>query len=151
MDFSSGFVDHCLERDLYRHPERQGRPKKTFNKIHDIYSLGQKASSHVSPPPSLANFITGIVLLEIGIWAPALTLAGTGIGDGRNPLKNREWFLKQARVRLESRMGRKYKEVVVRCLSGDFGVADDTREELRLQQAFRAQVVDVLEMTARNI
>lgn len=39
-DFSSGFKDICKERDIYRHPERQGLPDKRFTKIHDIYSLG---------------------------------------------------------------------------------------------------------------
>jgi hypothetical protein len=27
-------------RDVYRHPERQGRPQKLFKKVHDIYALG---------------------------------------------------------------------------------------------------------------
>lgn len=43
-DFSSGFADTCLERDVYRHPERQGRPGRRFCKIHDIYALGKKSS-----------------------------------------------------------------------------------------------------------
>jgi len=42
-------------------------------------------------------------------------------------------------------MGIKYSELVVKCLNGHFAVVDDTREELKLQQAFRAEVVDVLE------
>ena len=46
--FSAGFIDTCPDRDVYRHPERQGQPLTTFKKIHDIYSLG-------------------IVLLEIGM------------------------------------------------------------------------------------
>ncbi len=45
--FSAGFIDTCPDRDVYRHPERQGQPLTTFKKMHDIYSLG-------------------IVLLEIG-------------------------------------------------------------------------------------
>ena len=46
--FSAGFIDACPDRDVYRHPERQGQPLTTFKKIHDIYSLG-------------------IILLEIGM------------------------------------------------------------------------------------
>lgn len=42
--FSSGFKDICKERDIYRHPERQGLPNKRFTKIHDIYSLGMHVS-----------------------------------------------------------------------------------------------------------
>ena len=38
--FSAGFIDACPDRDVYRHPERQGQPLTTFKKIHDIYSLG---------------------------------------------------------------------------------------------------------------
>lgn len=45
--FSAGFIDACPDRDVYRHPERQGQPLTTFRKIHDIYALG-------------------IILLEIG-------------------------------------------------------------------------------------
>jgi hypothetical protein len=45
--FSHGFPDTNPDRDIYRHPNRQGRPTMTFSKWHDIYSLG-------------------VVLLEIG-------------------------------------------------------------------------------------
>jgi len=45
--FSAGLADFCPARDVYRHPERQGRPEAVFNKLHDIYALG-------------------VVLLEIG-------------------------------------------------------------------------------------
>ncbi|KFY83509.1 hypothetical protein V498_08021 [Pseudogymnoascus sp. VKM F-4517 (FW-2822)] len=47
--FSSGATDISLERDVYRHPDRQGIPETRFNKLHDIYALG-------------------VVLLEIGLW-----------------------------------------------------------------------------------
>lgn len=48
VDFSAGRVDICPSRDVYRHPDRQRRPSKPFNKMHDIYALG-------------------VVLLEIGV------------------------------------------------------------------------------------
>lgn len=51
QDFSAGITDICPERDVYRHPERQGEPSTPFRKIHDIYSLG-------------------VVLLEIGKLPP---------------------------------------------------------------------------------
>jgi hypothetical protein len=41
-------------------------------------------------------------------------------------------------------MGEKYKVVVLKCLRSDFGVSDDSKHDLKLQQAFRSQVVDVL-------
>ena len=60
-------------------------------------------------------------------------------------------LLKQAQRRLGDKMGEKYQQVVVTCLTGEFGVSDVTREDLRLQQAFRTQVVDVLERIAGYI
>ncbi|OJJ45799.1 hypothetical protein ASPZODRAFT_2109037 [Penicilliopsis zonata CBS 506.65] len=68
-----------------------------------------------------------------------------------NPYAVQAQLVKHAQRRLESKVGRKYKEVVIKCLTGDFGVADDTREDLKLQQAFRHQVVDVIEMAASNV
>jgi hypothetical protein len=44
--------DGDTERNLYRHPDRQGPPRATFTKIYDIYALG-------------------VVLLEIGFCQTA--------------------------------------------------------------------------------
>ena len=92
-------------------------------------------------------------MLEIGIWSSALTIGGTGIGDARNPRKVQAWYIRQAERRLESRMGRRYKEIVLRCLKGEFGInpGTDTVSELRLQQGFRRKVVDVLERAKDNV
>ena len=51
---------------------------------------------------------------------------------------------KHAQKHLENPMGSKYREIVLKCISGIFGVANDTKEDLKLQQAFRLQVLDVL-------
>jgi hypothetical protein len=51
FDFSFGRPDKDPARNVYRHPERQGKPNKPFAKIHDIYALG-------------------VVLLEIGEFCP---------------------------------------------------------------------------------
>jgi hypothetical protein len=48
-------------------------------------------------------------------------------------------------------MGEKYKQLVLKCLAGEFSVRDDTKEDLKLQQAFRDQVVDVLERVCANV
>jgi hypothetical protein len=36
-DFSTGPYDDTISRNVYRHPDRWGIPKKTFTKYHDIY------------------------------------------------------------------------------------------------------------------
>ena len=59
--------------------------------------------------------------------------------------------MRRAERFLGYRAGNKYKAVVLKCLSGEFGVEDDTREDLRLQQAFRTQVVDMLERAAESV
>ena len=132
--FSHGFVDVNVDRDVYRHPDRQGHPTAVFNKWHDIYSLG-------------------VVLLEIGLWEPAVTQDHPNHRfenmKDQYGIKNR--LIKVANARLSSRMGPKYTELVVKCLTGDFGVKDDSKEDMKLQQAFRAQVTDVLARSSENI
>ncbi|KAL3444375.1 hypothetical protein BJX65DRAFT_319991 [Aspergillus insuetus] len=131
--FSAGPSDFEPSRDIYRHPDRQGQPTKMFQKLHDIYALG-------------------VVLLEIGIWEPALKFEKDMFARVRNPMAVQAQLVKHARKQLEAKVGRRYMEVVLRCLTGDFGVGgDDTKEDLRLQQAFRYQVIDVLEMAASSL
>ncbi|KAF2016799.1 hypothetical protein BU24DRAFT_392188 [Aaosphaeria arxii CBS 175.79] len=132
--FSYGFMDMDRDRDVYRHPSRQRQPTATFNKWHDIYSLG-------------------VVLLEIGLWEPAILQEHPrdrfrDMGDPEG-IKNR--LLKVAQKRLPSKMGERYRDVVVTCLTGNFAVKDDTKEDLQLQQAFRVQVVQVLAQLLQNI
>ncbi|KAK5445378.1 hypothetical protein LTS15_010159 [Exophiala xenobiotica] len=131
---TAAHVDFLPERDIYRHPQRQGYPEVTFQRIHDIYSLG-------------------VILLEIGLWEPAIKLQKNsflGANPGNFELIQQQ-LLKHATHRLEKRVGKRYKDVVIRCLKGDFGVTNDNREDLKLQQAFRAQVVDVLERAASSV
>lgn len=126
-DFSDGLPDYVPARDIYRHPQRQGRPEKRFNKMHDIYSLG-------------------VVLLEIGLWEPALSLEKNNFATASSGNAIRAQLVKHAERRLDSKVSKRYRDIVVKCLNGDFGVTTtDTKEDLNLQQAFRSQVVDALE------
>ncbi|KAH0430442.1 hypothetical protein CcaCcLH18_07822 [Colletotrichum camelliae] len=126
--FSHGHADTCLPRDIYRHPERQQNPTQPFNKVHDIYALG-------------------VVLLEIGLWQPVLTLEKSGFSKVRDPHAIKKHLIKHAEKRLGAKMGDKYQKIVLKCLKGDFEVVDDTKEDLKLQQAFRANVVDLVDVT----
>ncbi|KAL2846887.1 hypothetical protein BJY01DRAFT_213151 [Aspergillus pseudoustus] len=130
--FSAGTSDFEPSRDIYCHPDRQGQPTQMFQKIHDIYALG-------------------VVLLEIGIWEPALKFEKDMFARVQNPRAVQAQLVKHARKRLEAKVGRRYMEIVLRCLTGGFGVEEDTKEDLRLQQAFRHTVIDVLEMAASSI
>ena len=48
-------------------------------------------------------------------------------------------------------MGGKLRDLLLRCLNSDFGVVEDTKDGLKLQQAFRSQVVAVLERAAEYV
>jgi hypothetical protein len=48
-------------------------------------------------------------------------------------------------------MGTRYRDVVIKCLTGDFDVKDDNKEDLKLQQAFRLDVVEVLQRAADSV
>ena len=129
--FSYGVEDTFPLRNIYRHPERQQSPSQPFNKLHDIYALG-------------------VVLLEIGLWQPAMSLEKDRFKRLRDPMLIKN-CLTQAAARLGSRTGENYKAVVLKCLNGDFCVVNDTKEDLKLQREFRTQVVDVLEKAASSI
>lgn len=113
--------DNDVEKNLYRHPERAGQPTVTFNKLHDIYALG-------------------VVLLEIGLWQPALSIYGNacenlreGVTMSRNGIKN--MFVEVAKRRLPHHMGEPYTAAVVSCLSGELqDVAADQDFYMRFQE-----------------
>ncbi|UKZ69954.1 uncharacterized protein TrAtP1_010957 [Trichoderma atroviride] len=126
--FTAGLGDTCLARDIYRHPDRQQNPTQPFTKLHDIYAMG-------------------VVLLEIGLWQPALALKKSGFARVQTKTIT-EILIRHAEKRLGAKMGEKYQAVVLACLRGNFQCSDDTKEDLKLQEAFRSQVVDVLEKIA---
>lgn len=131
-DFSSGPYDNLLSQNVYRHPDRWGIPNKTFTKYHDIYALG-------------------IVLLEIGLWEPAETMGGNNFQAVKQiPTAISGALLKQAERRLAHRCGDKFREVVVRCLKGNFGIAPemDDRLDSELQEKFRKCVLENLKELA---
>lgn len=40
---------------------------------------------------------------------------------------------------------------MLKCLAGEFGAEEDTKEDMELQQAIRHQVVDVIEIAASYV
>jgi hypothetical protein len=102
----TGF-DEDLEKNLYRHPERQGPPTVRFQKTHDLYALG-------------------LVLLEIGLWRTLNSLLedfqNTEAGSsGKRPLANpktiMEYYQKVAAEDLPRNMGDAYAAAVSSCLT----------------------------------
>ncbi|KAH0428005.1 het-s domain protein [Colletotrichum camelliae] len=131
--------DDAWERNLYRHPTRQGiQAQEAYIMQHDVYSLG-------------------VCLLELGLWdsfveynsdageASGEKMLGTGLGlslgdfefqpgniEQTQKIKNQ--LLNLAKARLPALMGDKYASVVITCLacldedSEDFG-GDDMQDE----------------------
>lgn len=122
------------QKDLYHHPDRQGVvPEEMFVMQHDIYSLG-------------------VCLLEIGLWQSLITLKdgeadqpgkalrlSTRDSNGAVPLwhkvEMKEHLVRLAELELPPKMGTRYAEVVVTCLTCldrgnvDFGDEEEFQDE----------------------
>ncbi|KFA81661.1 hypothetical protein S40288_09146 [Stachybotrys chartarum IBT 40288] len=125
-----------IEFDVYRHPGRFGEPTEIFNKTHDVYSLG-------------------VVLLEIGMWKTAKQIYGelvhASFTGGEKPTGQdvREWFIKQAQMELEHRMGASYRDAVVLCLDGEQLLPQLYRPDFAIQ--FQKDVVQKVDITQLNL
>ena len=119
--------DSDWEKNLYRHPHRQGlSPEEVYNMQHDIYSLG-------------------VCLLEIGLWesflsyehdAPApVPAAALGLTpespEFKRPALMKDHLIALARE-LAKRMGERYEEIVVNCLT----CLDEDNTEFGTQSEF---------------
>ncbi|KAK5050438.1 hypothetical protein LTR84_003719 [Exophiala bonariae] len=108
--------DSRWERNLYRHPKRQGLIlEEDFTMQHDVYSLG-------------------VCLLEIGLWISFVLWQATADEPSPNPILGFDDLLKlkderkkafeiknilvaMAKERLPHKMGKRYTEIVVACLT----------------------------------
>ncbi|KAJ5380591.1 uncharacterized protein N7496_003019 [Penicillium cataractarum] len=119
--------DFEVEPNLYRHPNRQGKPTHQFSRLHDIYALG-------------------VVLLEIGLWVTLSRLMEAKIREAENSgrLPNRrkvaEDLMALVAQRLPMEMGVGYTKAVMACLKGDFRGTEGPA----LAVDFQEKVVDVL-------
>jgi hypothetical protein len=109
--------------NIYRHPERMGEfPAEAYRMQHDIYSLG-------------------VCLLEIGFWEPLVEYAGGDAASSKPDYGRvcrdfvrtdkhwvffKDYLVSLAEEELPGRMGDRYTDVVVTCLTcldkeSDFG------------------------------
>lgn len=75
----------------------------------------------------------------------------SGFAKIQDPNNVKKHLLKHAKKRLGNQMGEKDKNVVLKCLEGSFENDGDTKEDLKLQTAFGAQAVDLLQRAAKNV
>lgn len=125
--------DLCWEKNIYRHPLRQGLlPEDDYMMQHDIYSLG-------------------VVLLEIGLWTslveqdsdgtfvPSPMFDVSSFQAERNERKKaamvKSTLVDLALTRLASKMGHKFMNIVLACLTcldktdNDFGDENEFTDE----------------------
>ncbi|KAF8851256.1 hypothetical protein BDZ45DRAFT_750839 [Acephala macrosclerotiorum] len=133
-DFSSRRNDWNIERNIYRHPERWGRPGVPAKKVHDIY---------------------GVIPLEIRLWQRAITLSLDTTNGFRHCKRGeavQSQFREQTQARLGYTMGEKYQRIVSMCLDGHetaFDVEAENKNDSKFLRTFREQVLDVLESSER--
>ncbi|KAF8860851.1 hypothetical protein BDZ45DRAFT_777843 [Acephala macrosclerotiorum] len=118
-----------IERNLNRHPDRQGVPTVTFSKLHDVYALG-------------------VVLLEIGIWQTALTVYNDACaqlkkGTTISPRGTQKLFIEVAKRRLPHHMGEGYLQGVLACLTGDLAAASGDGDFSMMFYSKVLQAIDI--------
>lgn len=123
--------DDDINRNIYRHPDRQGTPRRTFSKYHDIYSLG-------------------VILLELGIGRSIIALEQDGANTFADwePEQIKKRLLRYAEQRLAVEMGKTFHHIVKKCILGDFDTKYDDKDETILMRKFREEVVEPLEKIA---
>lgn len=130
-DRTDGSKDYDIRRNIYRHPRRQGFPREDFRPIHDLFAFG-------------------VLLLEIGVKKTMIAYFAKKIQEleRRGELGEPEWFSKEmvklAEKKLAETMGRRYRDAVLACLKGDFGIDRRDMSRSGLAMAFRDQVLVVL-------
>lgn len=130
--------DSLWERDLYRHPQRQGlNPEDAYIMQHDIYSLG-------------------VCLLEVGIWQSFVTFnneakaypsallpSHVASREHAGAVEVKDSLVSLAKNKLPGRMGDTYTGIVVNCLTcldednADFGDSAEFEDEDGVQIGVR--------------
>lgn len=149
--------DERWERNLYRHPSRQGEfPEETYKMQHDLYSLGvclleiglwKSFVSYSSDPKPIPQY--GDAYLQFTKWLES-TQSNALVKQTNNTyyqaamaLKLKEYFVQLAETQLPNNMGDKYSEVVVTCLTcldkdnEDFGDEDEASDGEGILMAIR--------------
>ncbi|KAF1998958.1 hypothetical protein P154DRAFT_494309 [Amniculicola lignicola CBS 123094] len=115
--------DYSLENNVYRHPNRWGRPTVRFEKSHDVYSLG-------------------VILLEIAFWKDVKSILDYKKTDRISATGVREKLMKRSRERLPHMVGKVFTDVILLCLSYDEHIIG--KSEYEIQGVFQQRVLDRL-------
>jgi len=129
--------DQDREKNLYRHPERQGlHPEQKYNILHDVYSLGVCLleiclwQSFVLWDPSKTEYKINTSLCSI----VQKDIPGTATGQQKlkSPKEIQGTFVKEAQRVIPRIMGEKFAKIVISCLTcleGGLGSPEEFMDE----------------------
>lgn len=128
--------DQDWEKNIYRHPERQGlHPEQKYTILHDVYSLGVCLleiclwQSYITWNPSKNEYRNNTdvcALIQKGV-DPA-----TGKAKLKSPAEIQATFVKKAQQAIPRIMGEKFSKIVVSCLTcleGGLGNREELMDE----------------------
>lgn len=134
-------VDFNAENNIYRHPDRWGRPVR-YERHHDMYALVNWQSLGWSPWFLILTLLQGTLLLEIGLWISIPTLDRKKKNfTWITPQKLFDFYLETACPRLAHAAGSRYAGAVETCLQRRNW---DDCEDWKLQRIIRQQVLQPL-------
>lgn len=118
---SRPYEEDDIVENVYRHPEQWGLPTTTFNRLHDIYSLG-------------------VVLLEVALWKPMIDLHRSKFRTLELGSDVMKYILDVAKhQRVSAAMGKRYQKVVISCLEGSISSSETQKQALDIE-VFKAEV-----------
>ncbi|KAI4194485.1 MAG: hypothetical protein LQ350_007736 [Teloschistes chrysophthalmus] len=123
---SLGLCVEDFEHNIYRHPNRQGLPSKSHEKIHDLYSFG-------------------ILMFEVGMWKLARNFFDAEMRKELTPWKMMTIIQRNAKQRLGHHMGAAYQKATSSCLNMELGVDVDDAVKTRLAKAFEDKVLRIMD------
>jgi len=129
---STSRIVEQFELNVYRHPDRQGVPNASHQKEHDLYSYG-------------------VLLLELGLWDLVGRLFSSEEKNKISPSAMGKRIKDAAKKELGHYAGVAYQKATSICLSGDFGVMQDDKNDSQMAKAFETKVLAEIEKGAMAV
>ncbi|KAG5796263.1 hypothetical protein H9Q69_004689 [Fusarium xylarioides] len=116
--------DYSLNNNLYRHPDRWGRPRTRFEKGHDVYALG-------------------VVLFEIAQWKEASSILKSLLDTKPLvPSDVAKVLIGKCDKSLPHQVGRVFAQCTITCL--DFPMRTKSMSEYEMQRYFQRNVIELI-------
>jgi hypothetical protein len=141
--------DFSTETNVYRHPERWGKPGVRFTKPHDIYALVcvSLLSKSILNILQRLTAMQGVILFELARWQTAISFAGSH--PRMDPWKLKEKLLAEAKKNLPHRVGQVFSDAIAACL--DFEQSTRGFSEIDMHNAFKTDVLERLRKVVGNV